>query len=168
MGNVLERTVFPINSTAKKFVRLRPLFPQIKKALALPSGLFSRQGPGSIFQNATLKNLHLFPLAFRNSAGANISPIRPDLKRGLRQSACDFYCTCRTALQPNTANPIRFYFFQRTWRLASKPPANSSHPKTRGKEKRVAAATLQKPLLGCLQFYDAAHKFPDFLPPTFR
>jgi hypothetical protein len=100
----------PINSTAKKFVRLRPLFPQNKKALALPSGLFSRQGPGRIFQNATLKNLHLFPLAFRNSAGAKVSPIRPDLKRGLRQSACDFYCTCRTAIQPISENPIQFHF----------------------------------------------------------
>jgi len=35
MGNVLCRTAFPINSKAKKIVRLRPHFPQIKKALPL-------------------------------------------------------------------------------------------------------------------------------------
>jgi hypothetical protein len=40
------------------------------------------QGSGSIFQNASLKNLHPFPLAWRNSAGARLSPSRPDSKRG--------------------------------------------------------------------------------------
>jgi len=34
------------------------------------------------FKNATLKNLHPFPLAFRNSAGASLSPSRPYSKRG--------------------------------------------------------------------------------------
>ena len=116
--------------------------PQKRKKLSIPSGLFSRQGPGSIFQNATLKNLHLFPLAFRNSAGANISPIRPDLKRGLRQSACDFYCTCRTALQPIPANPIRFLLSTHL-EASLQTSSQNLHPKNKEipNKKEVALAT---------------------------
>ena len=136
MGNVLHRTVFPTNSTARKIVRLRPLFPQIKKSPRSPEWAFLQARARSYFSKRYAEKSPPFPPCLpKFGRGENVAnPTRPKTRTPTVGLRFQLYLPNRHPTDPSKSDSISFE--QRTWRLASKPPAKPSHPKTRRTDKK--------------------------------